>query len=157
MLLIIDMFYIEHHKICIFHQFLYFPEKRFFSRKRISTCIKRCMDSGFLRFAEQFNQEVNLKKRLSSAYRDPAFISPVSAIAQSCFQKIICRIQRSLLMIPCIRVMTELTAHSASCQKDHVSYSRSVYWSKTFKWMNVSFYFVCLFHSGVSFSFYKDL
>ena len=101
---------------------------------------------GFCGF-EEFNHEVDLRKRFAAAHGNAAVASPVGLIADCLLQQILCgNFERSVLgpvcafcpEVPSFRIVAELAAHGAALRKDDESNSWPIDRAERFKLIDSS-------------------
>ena len=114
MLVRIDVIDIHQQEIGIFHQFLKLAEEWFRSGKWLSGSIDAGRDIPLLCLAEKIDQKINLQQRFSAADRDSSFVSPVIAVAECLFKKLVRTVKVSLFQLPGIRIVSKLASHGTA-------------------------------------------
>jgi len=143
----VDVLDVHEQEIGGFHQSLELCKRLTCAPECDSACVDARVDScRFCRF-EEFNHEVDLRKRFAAAHGDAAVASPVGLVADGFLQQVFCgnfkRTVRDSVCtfrpeIPCFRVVAELAAHGATLRKYDKADSRSVDRSERFKLVDSS-------------------
>ena len=127
MFLVVDVFDINQHQICNFKQFIKLGKEGFLSGKGLKRRVDTGVDPALLGLCEKLYQEIDLKKRFSSAYGNTAFFAPIASISLSEIKDLIGRSHVFRIGIPGVCVVTILTSEFAPFQKNYKSDSGSVY------------------------------
>ena len=107
---------IQHYKIGVLHELLPLGIKPG-SCLRVGSAagIQGGMDACCLCLPEKLCEKVDLEQRFSAADRDSALVSPVIAVAERLFKKLVrtCR-GLPLSQLPGVRIVAELAAHGTA-------------------------------------------
>ena len=143
----IDVLDVDEQKVRCFHQSFDFCECIAGASERDSACIDTRVNAcGFCCF-EEFNHEVDLRKRFAAAHGDAAVASPVGLVADRFLQQVFCgNLKRTVWSaicafvaeVPCFWVVAELAAHGAALRKYDESNSRSIDRAERFKLIDSS-------------------
>ena len=123
---IINLLQIKQEQVGKRQQRFKHAEKRFVIGERLARRVDNGVHALFLCKAKQLRHEFELEQRLAAADRDTALLLPVWAIPPRHPKDLLgCRLVAALLL-PCLRIVTVLTAVATPLHEDDEADARSI-------------------------------